>query len=223
MKKILLTLFTLTLLITAFAQADSTKFRKLMFSIGIDKAFINSKNFDAWLAKHNTDKQAQDVTGNIDISLTTKKYDFGVSAVFPDPYCVGSLYFGRRLTNFKSKFSTFLNIHAGYFDALYEHTAPAYITPPPSNPGKPTLLQYNSGYVGLSLKNYFTSYLKKAGTSNIGFDLDMGYTAWTNGWKYGFYSGPGRHSHFKGTHVHQIPPPGKFFINFSIFYGLGTS
>ncbi|HZY35319.1 MAG TPA: hypothetical protein VFE53_01645 [Mucilaginibacter sp.] len=205
-----------------------TEERVLILSMGTDETFINNPTFDSWTKLNYNLHEGYVMSGHLDISFVSKAYDFGIHANAPYPYGIYSFYFGRRLTGLQSPVSSFLNIEAGAFEAIYTNISPLNYTPSPDQQGQQLQLHYNATYLGLSSRNYLnklhftTGKGKNAISHNSGFYVDFGAEPWGGDWEYGYYKGSGKESYFKSRQVFGIPGLGKTFLDIGIFIGIGN-
>jgi hypothetical protein len=205
-----------------FAQPDTG--RVVILALGMHQTFISNPAFNSWTMANygRTIHSSSNISGQASFAL--KKYDGGLYATGKYPFQNIDAYFGPRLTSYKNKFSSFLNLEFGELDAHYKNISPINYTPTPDQQGKDLELHYDSYYVGISSLNYF----KVPFTHNRhlalypGFHLAARY-GFGGGWSYGYYKDDGINGfNFKSVSIHDIPNLGKFNVDAGLFIGFGT-
>jgi hypothetical protein len=201
---------------------DRYEYRSLAGDIGVDNMFVNAHHFNQWAKLSGQKPPAASVSGHLAFSYIAHYFDGGIEVIFPDPYRIEGMFAGVRLTRYKNKVTSWLNIHTGYFSALYNNLHPVNYTLTQEQMGKQMQLQYNNWYVGISNKTYWTHHHKKHETTLIGINLLVGYTTGRGNWSYGYYIGSGKTLSFVSQPVNGIPSIGDVFLNIGLLCGIGS-
>lgn len=213
---------------TAYAQRHNYNYKSgrrnyddyypsgVSMSLGANHFITDKTNFDAWTNStcHKIVPQLP-VGFNLDMTFMGKYADGGFHLQYNSPFSLSTLFIGTNLIR-TPHFRSFLNAEVGFFEAEAYHVSPPNYVPTQAQQGKSLYLEYETGSVGLSLKNVFVSRPNEAGTSFISsIDVQFGYMPWRGQWEYGYYSG----KHFHGAPVSGIPPLSN--MCFSITYSIG--
>jgi hypothetical protein len=224
MKKIALVILMFLVVKSSRAQLTSSNLspdEMVIFSYGINNAFINTQAFDQWTAANYGFREKHRLNSFLGLDIIGGRFQLGLNAGITLPYETGTVYFGRRLTGPDSKISSWLNIEYGRLTGIFSNIAPPGYIPAPDQEGKKPELRYKVGYVGLSSKNYlnFMHFNTRIGGLKIpfnpGVNVEIGYAPSAGEWRYGYANGAA----FKSDKVYTIPKPGNVFVNTGLFMG----
>ncbi|HEY1870620.1 MAG TPA: hypothetical protein VGG71_06140 [Chitinophagaceae bacterium] len=225
MKLFLLTIVCCFIVFSGFSQnkGDQDQFPEIYIDLGPDYTFANAQNLNQWIINSGQKLPQYSVSGHLALSFLFRHFGGGLKIFIPNPYRMETFFFGTRLTCFNSRFSSWLNLEIGEFDALYNHLRPVNYTLTPDQQGKSMQLKYDNLYFGVSNKTYWKHRSKKDLSTEVGIDLMAGYMPWQGSWKYGYYIPSGKTLRFVGNSVYGIPPIDSLFVNVGLFCGLGGS
>lgn len=209
------------------AQTDTSHKAMVMLGVGEHETFINNPAFNSWtMANYG---RVVHSSGNISgqFSLTFSNYDMGVYLTANYPFQNMEAYFGSRLTERNSIFSSYLNLEFGQLNAYYKNINPVNYTPTPDQQGQDLELRYFSYYLGISSLNYFGYPNFKAGKKGRHLSLYPGFHVaarygFPGAWYYGYYTSDVIDDYFKSVTIHNIPNLARFNIDAGFFIGIGT-
>jgi|GEM_PF-2593826 len=196
----------------------------ISMSFGASHYFYDQSNFDTWANNAYHKNVLQNPTGiALDITVVENRYDAGFHITGNTPCALITCFAGINLCR-RPHFRSFLNAEAGFFEAEVHNVVPPNYVPSFAQQIHNSYLRYQTGCLGLSLKNMFVSRPNKNGTSFIS-SIDVQFDYLPRGtWEYGYvdhyYNYSGRHnSYFNGSPVSGIPAPSNMY--FSITYSIG--
>jgi len=230
MKKLIVLIVLFITAQTSFAQRsfDGTADNLVIISGGVNQLIIYNPAFNAWAANNYNAQVRNGLSGEIDMALTFKSYDFGFDYTGNNPYGTVGGFVGKRLTSYSSGISSWLNVNVGNFFAYFHNLAPVDYKPTPDQVGQKLELHYYATYIGLTSRNYFNKAVIRIGkrkgvalTPSVYFSAE--YEPFHDAaWKYGYnYTEPDDTSrHFKSVTINTIPKLNKFFFNAGITMGI---
>jgi hypothetical protein len=193
----------------------------ISMSLGASHYFCDNTGFNAWANNVYHKSILQNPLGAaLDITFVENRYDVGFRFIGNQPCGIMTFFAGTNLCR-KPHFRSFLNAEVGVYEVEVHHTVPPNYVPTFAQQINDSYLRYQTGCVGLSLKNMFVSHPNKNGTSFISsIDVQFDYMPFKGEWEYGYLYKTGTHSsHFNGNPVSGIPAPSNMY--FSVTYSIG--
>lgn len=225
----------------AFAQFDNrvSQHDFVALSVGAGVPFMNNDKFDQWMQRNYGRHYDNLVDGYGALTLVFNRFDAGLQVgLSSKDFAAGDIYFGTRITPYRSPITSFLNLGLGFNNFDDDTFAPLNYTLTSDQVSQKMYMRYTSYYLSLSSINYINPLsfnLDKKGNLafRTGFFVDFAFASFGKKWQYGYkqdtdetgtdsdgnaYSYTG--TKFIGTRITSVPTLGSQFLNLGITVSL---